>query len=232
MKKTTKLFTLLTFLLFISTSFAEELGLKTSNLSLYAAGDKEKKSSSDGIHKGLVQLDFSLNLGSNSPFYINDHYKKGYPVGYKYGYGIGFRPGFTLNIDVAVHKYFSVGGYLGVDGNVRYRTFQGYTYNDRNIGIAFGARGVFHIYQLISDKKNTKVSPGKLDFYAALHIGGVIYFNTNRDYVNAGYNRSYGGLSVGPSLGVRYYFNNRIGIIGEVGWNEMSIFKAGLAVKL
>ena len=232
MKKSITLFTLLTLLFFTSNSFAEQLGLKVSNLNLSVAADKEKKSSSTGIHKGLVQLDLSLNLGSNGPFYINNHYKKGYPVGYAYRFGIGFRPGFTLNVDVAVHKYVSVGGYFGLDASVINHSFHGYTYSDRNVGVAFGARGVFHIYQLIADKSNTKVSPGKLDFYLALHIGGIIYFNTNNDFINAGYSRSYGGLSVGPSLGVRYYFNNRIGILGEVGWNEMSIFKLGLAVKL
>ncbi len=233
MKKTVNLFTLLALLSISSFSFAEELGIKASNLNLYAAANKGKKSSSDGIHKGLVQLDFSLNIGSNGPFYLNNRYKDGHYAGYNYRYGgIGFRPGFTLNIDVAVHKYVSIGGYFGLDASVRNRAFGGFNYTDRNVGVAFGARGVFHIYQLISDKSNTKASPSKLDFYLALHLGGIIYFNTNNDYVNAGYRRSYGGLSVGPSLGVRYYFNNKIGILGEVGWNEMSVFKLGLAVKL
>ncbi len=231
-KHKTTIFTALAFVLITNFTYAKELSLNTISTSYYKPNAENKKSSSDGIYKGLIQLDLSLNLGSNGPFYVNNKYKKGNVAGYNYRYGVGFRPGFTLNIDGAVHPYVSIGGYFGMDASVNNRLVQGFLYSDRNIGLAFGARGVFHIYQLIWKKANTKVSPGKLDFYAALHMGGIFYVNTNNEFVNAGYSRTYGGFSVGPSVGVRYYFNNKIGIVGEFGWNEMSVAKIGLSVKL
>jgi hypothetical protein len=231
-KHKTSIFTILLLVLITNYTYAKEPALSTAGSSMYKPAAEKKASSSEGIYKGLIQLDLSLNLGSNGPFYTGNKYKRGRVAGYNYRYGVGFRPGFTLNIDGAVHPYVSIGGYFGMDGSVNNNFVNGFAYTDRNVGITFGARGVFHIYQLIWKKANTKVNPGKLDFYAALHMGGIIYINTNNAFVDAGYSRTYGGFSAGPSVGVRYYFNSKIGILGEFGWNEMSVAKIGMAVKL
>lgn len=206
MKKSIKLSIVLLAIAFTTNSFSEELGLKMSNMNLYAAKSKSSKSSSGGIEKGTIQIDASFNLGSHGGFA-----GKRSAFGF-YGFGIGFRPGFTLNVDFAVHPYASVGGYIGMDG--RYKTF----------GIGVGARGVFHIYQLIADKANTKVDPGKLDFYFPLHIGGIIYTSKGGG--------TSGGFTMGGGLGVRYYFTDKFGIMAETGWLEMSVAKVGLSVKL
>ena len=229
MKKSIKLIVLLFAIAFATNTFASELGIKMSNLNFATskANSKSKKESSGGIEKGDIQLDVSFNVGSHGPIYVSRGY--GYGSGSGYGYGYGFRPGFTLNIDGAVHKYASVGGYIGFDASINGRYYSRY---NRNMGLGFGARGVFHIYQLIADKTSSKPDPGKLDFYAAFHIGGIMYISTNGEFVNDGYKRVYGGLSAGASVGVRYYFNSKIGIIGQVGWGEMSFMKVGLAVKL
>lgn len=201
MKSITKQLITFAFVL-LSTSLFAEVGLKMSNLN-YAAKEKNTSNSSGGIEKGDMQLDVAFNLGSHGAIAGRG--------GFVRGIGVGFVPGVTINFDYAVHKYASVGGYVGFGG--RYKTIQ----------IGAGVRGVFHIYQLIADKANTKVDPAKLDFYFPLHIGAVVS-------KTSGY-KAYAGASFGGGFGVRYYFTDKVGIMGEVGWLEMTVFKAGAAFK-
>lgn len=205
MKKLMKLFTVLAIVMFTSNTFAEELGLKMANLNLYAPAAKVKKESSGGgIQKGTMQLDVSFNLGAHTAFAGRRNYNAGYV-------GVGFVPGVTVNFDYAVHPYASVGGYVGFGGR----------YHVATIGV--GVRGVFHIYQLISDKAGTKVDPGKLDFYFPFHVGALIAIPKGGG--------TYAGATAGGGLGVRYYFTKNLGIMAEVGWLEMSVAKVGFSFK-
>ena len=177
MKKSIKLIALFVAITFVTNSFASELGIKMSNLNLvnYKPASKDK-SSSGGIEKGLVQLDFSFtaNAGTSRLYFGRRGY---YGGGTGWYYGSFVRPGFLLNIDGAVHKYVSVGGYIGFDASVGRTGYYGTGSYSPTLGVGFGARGVFHIYQLIADKSsNAKVDPGKLDFYAAVHLGGNLLF--------------------------------------------------------
>ena len=226
MKKLIKLFFVLAVITFATNTFASELGLKAANLNLSAPAAKSKKSSSGGgIEKGDIQIDANFIAGTNWPLVFRG--PGGYGGGY-YGFGgfsyYGFGGlGLLVNIDYAVHPYASVGGYFGLVG------FPSAGHRG-SLGVGFGVRGVFHIYQLIADKTSTKVDPGKLDFYTTIHLGGNIYAGTASSVDGSGFQG--GGPSFGWGLGVRYYFNDRIGINTQVGWLEMSVFKVGLAVKL
>ncbi|HOY41674.1 MAG TPA: hypothetical protein PLX60_07425 [Chitinophagales bacterium] len=217
MKKLMKLFTVLAIVMFTSNTFASELGLKMANLNLYAPAAKSKKSSSSsgGIEKGTMQLDVSFNLGSHSGFGKKSAFGFG-------GVGVGFSPGVTVNFDYAVHSYASVGGYIGFGGGGV--AAGGGKIKGAYIGI--GARGVFHIYQLISDKAGTKVDPGKLDFYFPFHVGATILIPGK----NTG-GKTTAGATVGGGLGVRYYFTKNLGIVSEVGWLELALFKVGFSFK-
>lgn len=202
MKKLSKLLIVLG-LIVTTNTYAEELGLKLSNLNLGpAAKGKDKGGGGEGIHKGLIQFDASFTIGGHGA------------VAPRTGFGVGVAasPGGLFNVDVAVHPYASVGGYFGIMGQ------------SGIIGISVGARGVFHIYQLIADKTNTKVSASDLDFYFPLHMGALIGVGSKGG-------GSAAGFSVGGGLGVRYYFTDMIGIVSEVGWLEQSVFKVGLAMK-
>jgi hypothetical protein len=203
MKNLVKSIVVLAVVLFSTNTFASEVGLQMSNLNMYAPAAKSKPASSGGgIEKGTMQLDVAFNLGSHGAF-----------GGAFRGtaFGVGFVPGVTINFDYAVHPYASVGGYLGF----------GARYKVASIGV--GARGVFHIYQLISDKANTKVDPGKLDFYFPFHVGAVIATSKGGG--------TGAGASVGGGLGVRYYFTKNIGVMFETGWLELAVAKVGMAVK-
>ncbi|MFN8283888.1 MAG: hypothetical protein U0U67_11780 [Chitinophagales bacterium] len=191
---------------------------------------------SRGIQKGYFQVDFSSNLGSLNPIYFGKSYRKTHPYDSSHRYNFGFRPGFLLNVDLAVHQYISIGVYVGMDQGINKYQVHGNIYKDRQIGVGFGARSVFHIYQIVAMNANTKLDPSRLDFYATLHVGGILYVNKNiNDKLESDFGRNKkitGGFSTGIGLGVRYYFTQKVGIFGEVGWNEMSIGKLGFALKL
>lgn len=221
MKKTIKLFAVLMAVMFATSTYATELGINMANLNLAPAAKSKGSSSSGGIKKGDIQIDANFIAGSTSPFFVGNGFG-GFGGFGRFGgyYGIGGL-GLLVNVDGAVHPYASVGGYMG---------FVGYPRNKSSFGVGFGVRGVFHIYQLISDKANTKVDPSKLDFYTTLHLGGILYAGSKNSFEGKGYQA--GGVKFGWGLGVRYYFTDRIGINSEIGWLEMSVFKLGLAVKI
>jgi hypothetical protein len=201
----------------------EELGLKASHNLLSPYAVKAERSSGEGIHKGLMQFSISFNMGGHGPVARRRGIYDPYPFPYR---GVsGFRPGMTLNFDYAVHKYVSVGGYFGLDGGRD--NYRGYAFGDPKLGVAFGVRTIFHIYQLIADKANTKADPGKLDFYFPFAMGGIIY-RYRLPYPNRYH---YGGFHVGAGLGLRYYFARHFGILMELGWLEMSAAKIGFTFK-
>ncbi|MFN8281724.1 MAG: hypothetical protein U0U67_00815 [Chitinophagales bacterium] len=141
--------------------------------------------------------------------------------------GLGFIPGVTLNMDYAASKYFGIGGWFTFSGK-RYGTdlsgTSGY-YKYRNFGV--GMRGVFHLYQLISEKGNAKLDADKFDVYIPLAIGGGFRLadkNIPGDKFRA-------GAIVGSGIGVSYYFVEHIGGNLEAGYLEGSYAKLGLVFK-
>jgi hypothetical protein len=158
--------------------------------------------------KGDFVIQPNLNLGGYGGF-----------AGYS-GFGIGA----TLNLDYAVHDYVSVGPWVGFTS--RRQNLNDYSYSR----IGFGARGVFHWWQLLDDKVQKDLKSDKIDFYLPVHLG--YYFGTVR-FDGEKFNEFSGnGFNAGSGLGIRYYFNEKIGLGFEWGWQEMSWSKLGVAIKL
>ncbi|MCO5231762.1 MAG: hypothetical protein M9958_11485 [Chitinophagales bacterium] len=159
------------------------------------------------IEKGNFIIQPSLNLG-------------GYGA-YSSGFGIGA----TLNAEYAVHNYVSVGGFAGFSTN-----------SSSNINfyrIGFGARGVFHFWQLIDDKVSKDLKADKIDFYVPLHLGYNLYrWSGYKDYPGWTKPSSSGQFRVGSGIGLRYYFTPKFGIALEVGGMEISPAKIGVSIKL
>lgn len=157
------------------------------------------------IEKGNFIIQPSLNLG-------------GWGIS-GWGYG-GFNLGATANLEYAVHDYVSVGGYVG---------FNSLLNSDAKFNrIGFGARGVFHFWQLIDDKVDKDLKSDKIDFYLPVHLGYHIYkFGDNTLWGG-----STGQFRMGTGLGIRYYFSPKIGVAFETGGMEMSWAKIGVAIKL
>lgn len=159
--------------------------------------------SANAVEKGDFVIQPTLNLGN---FGFNGAYTGN-------GRGIGI----TGNFDYAVHDYVSVGGFVGFNHvSVRHADWN---YNR----IGFGARGVFHFWQLIDDKAQKDLKSDKVDWYIPLHVGYNIYTG---DFVDGG------DVLWGLGMGIRYYFNDKIGIAFECGGMELSPAKIGVAIKL
>ncbi len=228
MKKLLKLFTVLAIVMFTSNTFAEELGLKISNLNLTAPAAKSKKSSGGGKAfdgKGSKQISIGVGLSS----YIGAFGKGGFQSyvgsrGYGYGYGYGaFWYSGTLSVqaEFGVHDYVGVGLVTGLGGRAYGRSFGGGVFY-----LPVGVLANFHFFQLIADKKGLGVGDN-LDLYVGLNFGTGIAASLNK-----GGGNSVGGIIfAGPQFGVKYFFTDKIGVYSEFGYGK-SIFEAGVSIKL
>lgn len=161
-----------------------------------------------------------LGIGASQFFHI-DNYSY-------YGNGFYYRNWYApitgqLNFqgEFGVHKYVGVGFTTGLGGRAGY--FYGY---NGELNLPIGLLANFHFYQLIADKTGKEIHADKLDIYAGLSVGSgiaaVFYPGVTRLVPMA-----FGGLHAG----VRYYFTDRVGVNGEVGWGK-SIINVGLVFKL
>ena len=172
------------------------------------------------IEKGDFHINVTTNLGHHS--FIPTYTIK----------GIGFIPGVTMNMDYAASPYFSFGGWFTFSGK-KYGTITDSVGNDagsfkyRSFGV--GVRGVFHLYQLISEKGNAKLDADKFDVYIPLSVGGG--FRLKEKNLSGEFGKFKGGAIVGSGIGMTYYFVEHIGANVEAGYCEGSYAKIGLAFK-
>lgn len=221
MKQLTKLFAVIALMVFTSTAFAEQLGLQMAHLNNYAA--KSKSSSGGGkAFEGKGSKQISIGLGLSS--YIGQFGKGGY-YGYYGGrgfYGAGFWYSGTLSVqaEFGVHDYVGVGLVTGLGGRAYVGGGGGVLY------VPVGVIANFHFLQLIADKKGVAVAD-KLDVYAGLNFGTGIGVNR----VKGVGSDVTGIIFAGPQVGVKYFFNSKIGVYSEVGYGK-SVFEAGVSIKL
>ncbi|HNB49354.1 MAG TPA: hypothetical protein PK332_08320, partial [Chitinophagales bacterium] len=89
-----------------------------------------------------------------------------------------------------------------------------------------GVLANFHFFQLIADKKGLGIGDD-LDLYVGLNFGTGLGVNLSK-----GGGNSVGGIIfAGPQFGVKYFFNPKIGVYGEIGYGK-SVFEAGVSIKL
>jgi hypothetical protein len=171
----------------------------------------------------------TLSIGGADMFHI--------PAGYSY-YS-GFYEPLTAQIyfqgEFAVHKYVGVGfnvtlgGRPGNDG-YNYAGLYGYDYGYRSeFNIAAGGLANFHFYQLIADKTGKNIHADKLDIYVGLSVGGGLAIHPS-DHIYPGTNID-GLFYIGPQAGIHYFFTDRIGINGELGFGKTFI-SAGVTFKM
>jgi hypothetical protein len=150
------------------------------------------------VERGDLVIQPSVTLGAYGP---SDRYKNG-------SWG-----GVMLNVDYAVHDYVSVGGYFGFTGNDNFRQF------------GAGARGVFHWWQLLDDRRPKDLKSDKVDFYLPFFVGVRSISTSDGTRID---NDWFPGIGVG----IRYYFNDKVGLAFEFGGMEMSTAKLGVSIKL
>lgn len=227
MKKSIKLIAVLVTIMFATSTFATELGINMSNLNLAPAA---KKSSSGGgkAFEGKGSKTLSVGLGLSS--YIGYFGKGGFNTfsgGRNNFFGTSafyYSGTLSLQAEFGVHEYVGVGLVTGFGGRANgRRSFYG-------TGGAFylpvGILANFHFFQLIADKKGLGVGD-KLDIYVGLNFGTGLGVNL----VKGGENSVGGIIFAGPQFGLKYFFNDKIGIYSEFGYGK-SIFEAGVSIKL
>lgn len=171
----------------------------------------------------------TISIGGADMFHI--------PAGYSYY--TGFYSPLTAQLyfqgEFAVHKYVGVGfnatiggrpnsfGYGGVYG---YGYYTGYR---SEFNIAVGGLANFHFYQLIADKTGKNLHADKLDIYVGLSVGGGAAIHPSDAYYNS--TNLDGLFYIGPQVGVHYFFNDRVGINGEVGFGKTFV-SGGVTFKL
>ncbi len=143
---------------------------------------------------------------------------------------LGFIPGVTLNMDYAASKYFSIGGWFTFSGRTYTKDSSSILFNLKYRSFGVGMRGVFHLYQLISEKGNTKLDADKFDLYIPLSIGGGLRMRSKGSAISE-YQKFRGGAIVGSGIGMSYYFVEHIGANVEAGYLEGSYGKIGLVFK-
>ncbi|HUM52532.1 MAG TPA: hypothetical protein PK431_11985 [Chitinophagales bacterium] len=222
MKKLMKLMVVATIILFSTNTFAEELGLKMSNLTSYAAPKKSSKSSGEKAFEGKGSKTLSIGLGMSSylgNFGSGGFYRYG---GYSYGgYAYGFWYSGTLSIqaEFGIHDYVGLGLVTGIGGR-NYRGGGGILY------VPVGIMANFHFFQLIEDKTSKDIHGDKIDLYAGLNVGSGLAVSFPASSSTIG-----GMLFVGPQFGIKYYPKPKFGIYAEVGYGK-SLLEAGISLKL
>jgi hypothetical protein len=127
-----------------------------------------------------------------------------------YGFPVG------LNVDFAVHRYADVGPFAGVIINSNYQ------------GINFGARANFNWWQLLDDKVSKDLKGDKIDVYYTLGFGYEIFPNTKNYWGKRSINR----FRWSSAIGIRWYFAERIALMGEVGAPSLAPLHIGIAFKI
>ena len=180
------------------------------------------------VEKGDFHATLTTNLGHHS--FIPTYDLKAYnPVKGKFE-KFGFIPGVTLNMDYAASPYFSIGGWFTFSGRAYTKDSSSVLFDLKYRSFGIGVRGVFHLYQLISEKGNAKLEADKFDVYIPLSIGGGFRLKSKQTTLPE-YQKVKGGAIVGSGIGVTYYFVEHIGANLEAGYCEGSYAKIGLAFK-
>ncbi|KAA5542508.1 hypothetical protein [Adhaeribacter rhizoryzae] len=129
------------------------------------------------------------------------------------------------SVEVGIKDNIAVGGFVDY---ARYgRNWGGYRWSYNFL--YFGARGSYHLGDLL---KELGMSEDKFDPYAGLSLG--IRTASYKDNVGIeNYDSPYSSASVflGGHVGTRYYFSDKIGGFGEVGYG-VSALRLGVTFKL
>jgi hypothetical protein len=157
----------------------------------------------------------NLGLGLGSALYSGSFYKTSVPP-------ISASLEVIIKDDLFDGKgALGVGGYLGYSANKSEYNWGGGTYGWKYSNIIIGPRGYLH-YNLVE----------KLDTYAGAMLGYWISSNKEYGTIQLGYNAgSYGGVIFSGFVGARYFFNEKVAAMVELG-SGITYLNIGVALKL
>lgn len=142
-----------------------------------------------------------LNLGIG----LNSYYFGGIPL--------------AASLEIGITDDISVGPAIGYQS----KNYGSGSYNSKWTSVYIGGRGSYHLNKIIN------LNEEKLDLYAGAQLGYQT-FKWKDDYVGVNpYNN--GDLRFGIYGGGRYYFQNNIAILGELGFGGYSNANIGVTFK-
>ena len=163
----------------------------------------------------LITLLSSISLSSFSQAYKEGDKLLNATIGLNSAYSSGIPLG--ASFEVGVSKDISVGGSLD------YTSFK---YDALDYGwnfLYFGARGSYHVNELL------KVKNDKLDLYGGLGLG---YYTASFSGLGGTYAGAYSSsLYLTGFIGGRYYFAQNVGGVLELGGGGVSNVKLGVTFK-
>ncbi|MCO5269541.1 MAG: hypothetical protein M9897_11685 [Brumimicrobium sp.] len=178
-------------------------------------------------------LALSLDFVGSSMFNINHWSSYSSTYGYAPTWRSSTNGGLNVYGEWAIHDYVSLGFIVGIQGG-RYGWGTGYYGNPYGYGYAYGGYGMisapigikadFHFYQFIADKKGKDIHADKLDIYAGINVGSGISYVFEPGWFNVLF-------FVGPEVGARYYFTDKIGVNLELGYGK-SFVSGGVVFKM
>lgn len=139
-------------------------------------------------------------------------------------YGVGGIP-IGASVEIGIKNNIAVGGFF--DYSQWARKWNGYKWSYNFL--YFGGRASYHLGDLL---KELGMDEGKLDPYAGLSLGiRTASYKDNAAYEN--YVSPYNSARVflGGHVGTRYFFSNRVGGFGEIGYGVTAL-RLGVTVKL
>ncbi len=182
----------------------------------------------------FIQNSLKAQQAGNLAYEIDDIYlHAGIGIGYyNYGYDhlrYGLAIPLTVSVEYGFHEYLSAGVFIGF-ANYKYDTYV-YKYSVSHIN--FGGRGTFHFAGLMNDNINTNIDLQKFDLYLSFAAG--LSARTVREISGTiPPSGPDGGIGIlfGPSLGVKYKLNDKIGAYLEGGRASYGWGTIGVSVNL
>lgn len=153
----------------------------------------------------------------------------GFGNGLNYGYTpTSSSPAFAASYEVGVADNIIDKGSIGVGGYFGYASSKyeynsgGYSWGYKYSNIVIGPRGSFH-YPFVD----------KLDTYAGLMIAyNIVTSKETGNFPSVGtYTGSNSDVITAGFIGARYYFNEKVAGVAELGWG-VAYFNIGVAFKL
>ena len=139
-----------------------------------------------------------------------------YPGHGRYSHGVSF----NISGEYKAHRVLGLGWQTGIDifthGYYYYKPDDDYYYATA-IGIPMGFKLNVHILEAA----NAPIR-NKLDVYAGFNVGGGPAFHRDPDRGANGF------FYVGPQVGIRYWFDKKLGVFGEFGWGATAV-NAGIS---
>jgi hypothetical protein len=151
---------------------------------------------------------------------------------YGVGYGIGFAVPLTLNLDIGVADYISIGGYVSHWSKTwDYSLYGKYKFSSTHVG----ARGSFHWGKYLEEELNLDIIPEKMDLYVTGWLGfnarkatwapsgNSILLTNDLEWENR--------AQVGAQIGARYFPKKNFGFFAEWGGTPTAYSNWGITFK-